>query len=91
MIYLIRNLLTLSCKNDGHNQTIDTQDTSHNNWYDGFEDQFWLEDTHRRDTDTTLSSTVSSTEIYEKSLVWVENLLQKTRAQAIPMYPKKVA
>ena len=50
--------LTLSLENDGNDQTIDTQDTRHDNGYDGFEDKFWLEHSHAGNTDTTLSSSV---------------------------------
>ena len=35
-----------------NDQTIDTQDTSHNNWDDGFEDQLWFQDTHGGDSDS---------------------------------------
>jgi hypothetical protein len=56
-------ILTLSLENDGDDQAIDTQDTRHNNWYDRFEDQLWLEHTHACNTDSTLSGSVGSSEV----------------------------
>jgi hypothetical protein len=38
----MKNILTFTAENDGNNETINTQDTSHDNWYDWFEDQFRL-------------------------------------------------
>jgi len=55
--------LTLLLKNDGNDQAIDTQDTSHNNWDNGLEDQLWLQDSHGRNTDSTLSSSVGGSEV----------------------------
>lgn len=49
---LIVLLLTLSVEDDSDDQTIDTQDTRHDNGYDGLEDKFGLEDTHAADADT---------------------------------------
>lgn len=45
-------------------QSINTQDTSHDNWNDWLEDEFWFEDTHWGDTDSTLSSSVRSSQVY---------------------------
>lgn len=55
--------LTLSVEDNSDDETIDTQDTRHDNRYDRLEDQIWLEDTHAADADTTLGSTVGSTEV----------------------------
>lgn len=87
---LWRNL-TLSWKDDRNDKSINTQDTSHNNWYDWLEDQLWLEDSHAWDTYSTLGCTVSCSEVYEESLYENFQILQKTKAAAIPIYPKNVA
>lgn len=47
-----------------NNKSINTQDTSHNNWNDWFENQFGLKDSHRCDSDSTLCSSVCSSKIY---------------------------
>ena len=44
--------LTFSVEDNCDDQTIDTQDTRHDNWYDGLEDEVGLEDTHAADADT---------------------------------------
>ena len=46
--------LTLSLQDDGDDEAVDTQDTSHNDWNKGLKDQFWLQDTHAADTNTGL-------------------------------------
>ena len=38
--------LTLLLENDGNDESIDTQDTCHDNRDNGLEDQLWLQDTH---------------------------------------------
>jgi hypothetical protein len=43
-------VLTLSVEDDSDDETIDTQDTRHDNGHDGLEDEFGLEDTHAADT-----------------------------------------
>lgn len=55
---------TLSVEDDGHDEAIDTQDTSHDDGYDGLEDQVGLEDTHAADADATLGGSVCGTEVY---------------------------
>ena len=60
-----RFLLTLALKDDGHNKSVDTEDTSHNNWDEGLEDQVASEHTHAADTDAGLSGTVSSSKVGE--------------------------
>ena len=44
-------------------QAIDTQYTSHNDWYDWFENEFRLQDTHASNTNSTLSCTVGGTKV----------------------------
>ena len=56
-------LLTLSIEDDCNDESIDTEDTCHNNGYNRLEDQVWLEDTHAADADTTLSGSVGSSKV----------------------------
>ena len=49
----------------GHNESVDSEDTSHDDWYSGFEEEFGLEHSHRADTDARLGSAVRGSEIYE--------------------------
>ena len=44
--------LTFVIKDDSDDETIDTQDTRHDNGYDGLEDEVVLEDTHGANTNT---------------------------------------
>jgi hypothetical protein len=44
--------LTLSVKDDSDDESIDTQDTRHDNRNDGLEDEVGLEDTHGANADT---------------------------------------
>ncbi len=60
----IFNRLTFALENDGNDESIDTQDTSHNNWYNWLEDKFWLENTHAWNTNSTLSSSVGCTQVW---------------------------
>lgn len=62
------NVLTFVIKDDSDDEAIDTQDTRHDNRYDGLEDEVGLEDTHGADADTWLSSTVGSTEVYKHAV-----------------------
>lgn len=55
--------LTLSVEDDGDDESVDTQDTRHDNGDDRLEDEFGLEDTHAADADTALSGTVGGTEV----------------------------
>ena len=61
----MHDLLTLALENNGNDKTVDTKDTSHNDWNEGLENEITLEDTNGGDTNTGLSSTVSSTEVAE--------------------------
>jgi hypothetical protein len=53
--------LDASTNNDGNNETVDTDDSGHNDGDDGTHDEVRLHDSHGGDTDTRLSGTVSST------------------------------
>ena len=64
-MYQVVLQLTSGLENDGHNKTVNTQDTCHNNGNEGLEDQLWLQDTHGGNTDTGLGSTVGSTQVAE--------------------------
>ena len=50
-------------KDDGDNESVDTQDTSHDNWDDRFDDEVWLQHSHAGNSYTTLGSAVSSSEV----------------------------
>lgn len=56
--------LTLLVHEQGDDESIDTQDTSHDNWDDWFENEFWFEYTHWCDTDTGFGSSVSCPQVY---------------------------
>lgn len=49
---IVIHKLTFVIKDDSDDETIDTQDTRHDNRYDGLEDEVGLEDTHGADTNT---------------------------------------
>ena len=70
-------------------KSINTQNTSHDNWDNGLEDQFWFEDTHWCNTDSWLGSSIGSSQVY--IVLGFSHLLANTRALAIPMKPKKAA
>jgi len=57
--------LTLALQDDGDDEAVDTQNTSHNDWNKWLEDQFWLQDTHAANTDTGLGGTVWSSQVAE--------------------------
>ena len=56
-------LLTFSLVDNGNNEAIDTEDTSHDTWDQRLEDEFGSEDTDRADTDTGLSGSVGGSEV----------------------------
>ena len=60
------NQLTSCTDNDCDNQTIDTQDTSHNNGDDGLHDELRAHDTHGGNSNTTLCCAISRSEAYRK-------------------------
>ena len=57
--------LTLNGEEDSDNKSIDTQDTRHDNWNNGLEDELWLEDSDRADTDSGFGSSVGGTHVSE--------------------------
>lgn len=48
---------------DGNDHTIDTEDTSHDDGYDGLHDKFGFENTHGADADTGFSTTICSSKV----------------------------
>jgi hypothetical protein len=52
-------------EDDCDDKAVDTQNTSHNDWNEGSEDQFGSEDTHTANTDTGLGSAVGSAQVAE--------------------------
>merc|ERR1712000_338437 len=50
---------------DGDDETVDTNDTSHNDWNNVLDDQIGTEDTHSSDTDTGFGGTVRGTQAGE--------------------------
>ena len=59
----ILNSLTFSVEEDGNDKSIDTQDTRHDNWDDGLEEELWLEDDCTADADSRLGSSVGGSEV----------------------------
>jgi len=57
---LYKNERTFLNDNDSNNHTIDTQDTSHDNWNNGFHNKIGFKDTHGADTNSCFGTTVSS-------------------------------
>ena len=49
---------------EGDNKAIDSQNTSHDNWDDGFEDELRLEDSHGGDSDSGLGGSVGSSQVF---------------------------
>ena len=56
-------LVELSVDDDGGDEAVDTQDTSHDNGDDGPHDEIRSHDTHRGDTHTSLGGAVGRTEV----------------------------
>lgn len=50
---------------DSNDHTVDTQDTSHDDWDNGLHDEFGFEDTHGADTDSSFGGSVSSAQVSE--------------------------
>ena len=63
-IRLIRRVSYFLKEDDSNDKAINTQNTSHDYWDNRFDDHIWLEDTHGRNTDTTLSGSISCSEVY---------------------------
>ena len=57
--------LTSALQNDGHDETVDSQDTRHNDGDERLEDQVVLEHTHGGDTDASLGNTVARAQVAE--------------------------
>ena len=57
--------LTGTGDDDGDNETVDTEDTSHDNGNNGLDDELGLEDGDGADADARFGSTVGSAEISE--------------------------
>jgi hypothetical protein len=81
---LNESTFTLLDDDDGHDHSVDTQDTSHDHWHHRLHDEFGLEDTHGADTNACLGASVGGAQIYVRLIV-----LAKTSAEATPMKPKK--
>jgi len=58
-------LLTSSLEDNGNDETVDTEDTSHNNGDEGLEDEVLSQHSNGGNTDTGLGSTVGSSEVGE--------------------------
>jgi len=52
-------------QNNCDNQTVDAEDTCHNNWEEGLVDKFALQDTDGCDSDSGLGATVGGPEVAE--------------------------
>ena len=61
----IRLILTLTIKEYSYDESIDTQDTSHDNRNDGLEEEFWLQDDCAADAHSRLGSSVCGSEVSE--------------------------
>merc|ERR1719421_881719 len=55
----------LATDDDSNNQTVDTDDTSHNNGDNVLHDKFGLHHTHAANTNTRLGGSVRSTQVSE--------------------------
>jgi hypothetical protein len=52
-------------QDDGDDEAVDTQNTSHNDWNKGSEHELGSQDTNTANTDAGLGRTVGSTEVAE--------------------------
>jgi len=59
------NLLDIEGEEDSNNESIDTQDTRHDNWNDGLEDKVWLQDGDGADTDSWFGGSVGGSHVGE--------------------------
>jgi len=55
----------LSVKDDSDDESVDTEDTRHDNGHNGLEDEVGLEDTHAADADARLGGSVGSAQVAE--------------------------
>jgi hypothetical protein len=61
----MKKLLTFTLVDDGNDEAVNTEDTSHDTGNQRLENELGLEDTDGADTDTGFGSTVSGTEVSE--------------------------
>ena len=65
LLHTIIGSLNLRSSNDCNNNTINTQDTSHNNWNKTLENLGVVDDSKGGDTNSGLSGTIGSSEVSE--------------------------
>ena len=58
-------MITFLNDDDSNDHTVNTQNTSHDDWNYWFHDQFWLENTHGADSDTGLGTTIGGSKVSE--------------------------
>ena len=60
------SVLSLTLVSDQYrdDETVDSDDTSHDDWNDRLHDEVWSHHTHGCNTNTTLGSTIGSTQSY---------------------------
>lgn len=58
-------MVTFLNNDDSNDHTIDTENTSHDNWDHRFHDELRFEDTHGADTNSSFGRTISSTQVSE--------------------------
>jgi len=63
LIFMFWSVCTFLDENDRHDHTIDTQDTSHDNWNQRFHDNRWLPYTNATDSWSSFGGAVSSTDV----------------------------
>ena len=59
----IKLTLTLTVEENSNDKSIDTEDTRHDNWDDGLEEELWLQDDCTADADSRLGSSVGGSEV----------------------------
>lgn len=55
----------VALEDDSHDKTVDTEDTRHNDWDEGLEDEVGLQHTDGANTDTGLGGSVSGAQVAE--------------------------
>jgi hypothetical protein len=75
---------TVSENDDGDDQAVETQNTCQDDRDDRLDDEIRLQHRDRANSEAGLGSSVGSAEVWSD-----RRLLQKMRAAAMPMYPKK--
>jgi len=86
-----KDSLTLNGEEDSNNESIDTQDTGHNDWNNGLEDELWLQDGNGADTDSRFGGSVGGSHVSENEssshthaseedrLVWISKSYMKEK------------